>query len=141
MVSRKRRRRFRQVSPSNANSAKRINTFKRVSGGWRIINVQRTYAERQRKLVKLDAKQLDALIGVYEGGKPYETLTIIREGNELYGKFPEEEKFELLPDTENTFYAGFISIAFIRAASGAVIQAVVHYSMPENRMAIQPKVK
>lgn len=116
--------------------------FKRVKGEWRVINVQRSFAARERQPVKLDTKQLDALIGVYDGGdNSSETLTITREGGELLGKFPEQEKFRLFPDTENTFVGGSLSIAFIRDASGVFTQAVVHYAMPEDRMTIQPKVK
>jgi hypothetical protein len=116
--------------------------FKRINGEWRIINVQRTLLARERQPVKLDTKQLDTLIGVYDGGgNPSETLTITREGDELFGNFPEQEKFRLISDTPNTFVGGFISIAFIRDASGKVMQAVVYYPMPDDRMTIQPKVK
>ena len=115
--------------------------FKRIKGEWRVINVQRTFLDRERQLVKLDSKQLDAMIGVYESGNSGETLTITREGGDLLGKFPEQGKFRLLPDTENTFSSFFISIAFIRDTNGTVTQAVIHYAMPDDRMTIQPKVK
>lgn len=115
--------------------------FKRIKAEWRILNVQRTFSAGERKPVKLNTKQLDALIGVYEGNNSLETLTITREGGELLGKFPEQEKFRLFPDTENTFTSVFISIAFVRDSSGIVTQAVIHYATPEDRMTIQPKVK
>jgi hypothetical protein len=116
--------------------------FKRVKGEWRIINVQRTLVARERQPVKLDTKQLDALVGVYDdGGNPSETLTITREGGELFGNFPDQDKFRLFPDTESTFVGGSIGIAFVRNRNGAVTHAVVHYSMPDDRMTIQPKVK
>ena len=115
--------------------------FKRIGSDWRIINVQRTYIERERKPIKLDAKQLEPLVGVYEGNKPAQTITVTREGNVLYVKFPEGDKAELTPESESTFYIEALSIAFIRDASGAVAQAVLHYSLPEDRIVIQPKVK
>lgn len=139
--------RYRRLKNPKANLDQTTNqrigyVFKRVKGEWRIINVQHIFVQGERKLVKLDTKQLDALVGVYDGGgNPSETLTITREGGELYGNFPEQDKFRLFPDTENTFVGGLISIAFIRDASGTVTQAVLHYSMPDDRMMIQPKVK
>jgi ketosteroid isomerase-like protein len=116
--------------------------FKRANGGWRIAGVQRTYIEREPKRVKLDVEKLDAFVGVYENGKPTDTLTISREGGTLFGKLPgSEEKFELIPESENIFYVGYLSIAFIRDAGGAVSHTVVHYSLPDDRMTIQKKIK
>lgn len=115
--------------------------FKRVKSEWRIFNVQRTLIGRIRQPVKLDVPPLDALTGVYEGGKPSETLTVSRENNVLYGKYPTGEKFELVPESANVFYAdSFISVAFI-SSNGTTAQAVVHYPLPEDRMTILPKTK
>lgn len=116
--------------------------FKLVKNEWRVINIQRTFLQRDRQPVKLDTKQLDSLVGVYDGGSnPAETLTITRENGELLGKFPEQEKFRLFPDTANTFVSTFFNIAFIRDANGAVTQAVVYYAMPDGWMTILPKIK
>lgn len=117
--------------------------FKRANGGWRIANVQRTYIERESRRVKLDTARLDALVGVYENSNPTLTLTVLREGSWLFGKFPSSEnKFELIPESENTFIAveGALSIVFVSDANGVITQAVVHYSYPENRMTIQKKI-
>jgi len=38
-------------------------------------------------------------------------------------------------------YGGFIGSAFIRKGNGAARQAVVHYLLPDDRTAIQPKIK
>jgi hypothetical protein len=117
-------------------------TFKREKGEWHIIGSQRTYIQRTTKPVKLEAKQLEGLVGVYQSEKPSETLTVLREGNVLWGKFPEGEKFEFIPESENVFYVdSFMSIAFIRNENGATTQAVIHYPMPEDRMAILTKIK
>lgn len=115
--------------------------FKRTGGEWRVANVQGTFIGREPKPIKLDAKQLDGLVGLYQGGKPSETLTVTRESARLFGKFPEGEKFAMLPETENTFFTDFVHIAFIRDANGAATQAVIHYPLPENRLVIQPKIK
>lgn len=115
--------------------------FKRTGGEWRIINVDNTFNARARKPVKLDTKQLDELIGVYDGGNSSEILTVTHESGKLYGKFPEQEKFEMFPDTEIIFVGGGISIAFIRDSNGEVTQTVVYYSMPDDRLTIQTKVK
>ena len=116
--------------------------FKRANGEWRVINMQKTLIAREFKPIKSDAAKLDALVGVYAGGKASETLTVTREDNILFAKLGTAgEKFELLSETESTFYGGQIGIAFIRDAGGAAVQAVVHYSSPDNRMTIQPKIK
>ncbi len=118
--------------------------FKRVKSEWRIAAFQFTFIEREFKPVKLDGAKLDAFIGVYEGEIPALTLTVLREGDVLYFKFPEGEKIELTPESENIFYADStvgINIAFVRNANGAVTQAVVSYSSPQNRLMIQPKIK
>lgn len=115
--------------------------FKRTNGEWRVANVQGTFIGREPKPIKLDAKQFDALVGVYQGGKPSETLTVTREAARLFGKFPEGERFALIPETENTFFADFVGIAFIRDSNGAAAQAVVHYSLPDDRLVVQQKVK
>lgn len=116
--------------------------FKRANGEWRIINVQKTFIAREFRPIKTETGKLDALVGVYQGGKASETLTVSREDNTLFAKLGTTgEKFELIAESENTFYGGLIGIAFIRDASGAVTQAVVYYSMPDERMTIQMKIK
>lgn len=52
--------------------------FRRVDGEWRVASVQGTFIGREPKPIKLGAKQLDALVGAYQGGKPSETLTVTR---------------------------------------------------------------
>lgn len=116
--------------------------FKRTNGEWHVINTQKTFIVREFKPIQLDAGQLDKLVGVYQGGKASETLTVTREENMLFAKSgTTAEKIELIAETENTFYNLQISIAFIRDAGGAVTQAIVHRSTPIDRMTIQPKVK
>jgi hypothetical protein len=116
--------------------------FKRANGEWRVINTQKTLIAREFKPIKSDAARLDTLVGVYAGGKASETLTVTREDNILFAKLGTSgEKFELLAETENTFYNGQIGIAFVRDANGAVTQAVVHYSTPIDRLMIQLKIK
>jgi hypothetical protein len=115
--------------------------FKHVKGEWRIISVQRTYTGREPKPIKLEAKQLDALVGVYSSNNPSQILTITREDTRLIGKFLEGANFTLIPETENTAYFQGFSIAFIRDSNGTVTQAVIYYPMPEERMIIQTKVK
>lgn len=117
--------------------------FKRTNGEWRIINVQRTLVipDMIPSFIKLNADQLDPLVGVYDSGKPSEQLTVTREGDMLYGKFPEGDKFILAPQTENVFFGGPGSLAFIRGADGTATHLVIHYPMPDNRVAILSKVK
>ena len=57
--------RDRHLKNPNANIDQRSSqrssyVFKRVKGEWHVINVQRTFASRERQPIKLDLKQLDA---------------------------------------------------------------------------------
>jgi hypothetical protein len=115
--------------------------FKPMNGEWHIVNVQRTLGEPYHAFIKLDSKQLDSLVGVYEGVKPSETFTILRDGEMLFGKFGEGEKFPLTPESESVFQNGAFGVAFIRGADGAATQIVIHYPAPNDRIFIQSKVK
>lgn len=117
--------------------------FKREKGEWRIVNVQRTLSlpDMIPAFIKLSAEKLEPLVGVYDSGKASEQLTVTREGDMLYGKFPEGDKFMLVPKTENVFFGGPGSLAFIRGADGTATHLVINYPMPDNRTVIQTKVK
>jgi hypothetical protein len=133
-----------QTKNQDVKAVQRIGyVFKRTKGEWRIISVQRTLvpADLLPRFVKLSAEQLEPLLGVYDGGNPSELFTVTRDGERLYGKLPDGEKFELTPETENVFRSGTFSIAFIRGADGAATQVVVHTPPPDNRTIIQIKVK
>jgi hypothetical protein len=117
--------------------------FKRTGGEWRIISVQRTFSvpDMIRPFIRLSAAQLDPLVGVYDNGTPSEQFTVTREGDRLFGKLPDGDKFPIVPETENVFRSGPVSLAFIRGADGAVTQVVVHLPVPDDRTIIQTKVK
>jgi hypothetical protein len=115
--------------------------FKRTNGAWRIINVQKTFTDPDRKIVRFDAEQLNSLIGEYQGGKSSETLTVTREGNKLFGKLGTTgEKFEMFAESDKIFFGGLISVAFVRDANGETSQAVLYW-LSQARMTIQPKIK
>lgn len=117
--------------------------FKRTGGEWRIINVQRTLVvpDMIRPFIKLNANQLDPMVGIYDSGKSSEQFAVTREGDRLFGKFPDGEKLELTPETENVFRNGPFSVAFIRGAGGAITGLVIHFPLPDDRVLIQSKVK
>jgi hypothetical protein len=138
---------FHQKTPSENSELKVVQrigyVFKREKSEWRIVSVQRTLLlpDMIPPFIKLSADKIEPLVGVYESGKASETLTVTREGDALYGKFPEGEKFMLVPETENVFNGGPGSIAFIRGADGTATHIVIHYPIPNERMIIQTKVK
>jgi hypothetical protein len=117
--------------------------FKRTGSEWRIISLQRTLVlpDMFRPFIKLDASRLDGLSGVYDSGKPSEQFTVTRDGDALYGKLPDGDKFMLAPENESVFHTGPMSFAFIRGADGAATQIVMHYPMPDDRTIILRKVK
>ncbi|CAN5347431.1 hypothetical protein BH10ACI1_BH10ACI1_26530 [soil metagenome] len=47
----------------------------------------------------------------------------------------------MLAQTENIFYGFSTSVTFVRDANGTVTQAIVHYSLPQDCMMIQIKIK
>ncbi len=117
--------------------------FKRMDGEWRIVSVQRTLLipDMIRPFIKVNAEKLDPLVGVYDSGTPSEQFTVTREGDTLFGKFPNQDKFSIVPETENVFRSGPMSFAFIRGADGTATKIVIHYPMPDDRVLIQSKVK
>lgn len=139
---------FHQKVPSENSELKIVQrigyVFKREKGEWRIVNVQRTLLlpDMLPPFTKLSAEKLEPLVGVYEGGASSSPpLTVTREGDALYGKFPVGDKFMLIPESENVFNGGPGSIAFIRGADGTATHIVIHYPIPNERMVIQLKVK
>jgi hypothetical protein len=115
--------------------------FKRTNGEWRVISSQRTWIERDREPVAIAAKQLDAYVGVYEGSKPSRSMTVTREGTQLYAKFSiDSERWELIPENETTFY-GVCHAMFLKDKDGAVTQALVYFPLPEDRLDLLRKIQ
>jgi hypothetical protein len=116
--------------------------FRRSGGSWRILSSQRTPVERERHFIALDAKQLDAFVGVYEGKRAWQTFTVTREGPALYSKHPSDtEPSELSTEGDDTFFGSFFSLRFLRDDKGAVTGAVVYYPYPEDRLQFQRKTR
>ena len=56
-----------------------------------------------RRTIKMDSKAIEKYVGDYELQKLKISLTIFREGDKLFFRSPDEEKGEIIPETETQF--------------------------------------
>lgn len=79
--------------------------------------------------VLLDAAVYDDYVGTYQT-TPNFFITITRENDRLFGQGTGQPRFELFPQSENTFFlkAVMATITFVRDSQGKVIQAIIHSS-------------
>jgi hypothetical protein len=82
---------------------------------------------KEHKEIKLDAKILDAYVGVYEIA-PGLSLTVTHEGDQLSLQATGQGKIELFAETETDFFLKVASaqISFVKDDNGQVTQLVLH---------------
>jgi predicted esterase len=83
--------------------------------------------KQERKVVKIKSKLLDAYVGEY-ALKPNFTLTITREGDQLFGQATGQPKVELHPDSETDFFIKEVDVevSFVKDNKGKVDQMILH---------------
>ncbi len=81
----------------------------------------------ERKEIKLDPKQLDALVGEYEL-KPKQILTVTKRDDGLYAQLTGQGRFRLLPESETKFFARVeeATVTFTKDDKGVVTELVLH---------------
>ena len=82
--------------------------------------------------VRLDTKQFDSYVGVYEGpfnGNPKAIFTITREGDQLFEELTGGRKLEIIPRSETHFVFDRMDaeLEFVRDASGKVAKRTLTY--------------
>ncbi len=91
------------------------------------------------KTVTVDEAVLEEYVGIYEL-VPGFSLTITREGTQLYEQATDQERFPIFPSSDTKFYLKVVDaqITFVRGASSAVESLVLHQGgrdMPAKRIA------
>lgn len=81
--------------------------------------------EGEKKNVKIDPKVYDAYVGEYE--TPFGQLSIMKEGDKLYGKSQDDTKEELVPESETEFLVEKVKIRiqFVKDDKGQVTHLVI----------------
>ncbi len=77
--------------------------------------------------IRIDPKIFDAYVGEYEI-QPNFVLTVFREGDKLWGQATGQQKAELFPESETTFFLEVVDaqITFVKNASGTVTHLILH---------------
>jgi hypothetical protein len=85
------------------------------------------YHSLLRKVVTLSDSVLQTYTGDYEL-EPKLTLTITREGNQLYGQAGGQGKLALFPESQTKFFLKVnpVEVEFIKDEKGQVIKAVIY---------------
>ncbi|HKQ99744.1 MAG TPA: CocE/NonD family hydrolase [Pyrinomonadaceae bacterium] len=79
--------------------------------------------------VKIDPRVFDAYVGQYqEVADPDIIFSFFREGERLYGQVPDQERFEIFPSSETSFFLKITNaqVDFVRDAAGRVASIVWH---------------
>ncbi|HLL74393.1 MAG TPA: serine hydrolase [Pyrinomonadaceae bacterium] len=81
----------------------------------------------ERKIVKVDPKIYDAYAGEYELGPGF-VMTVTREGDGLFAQPTGQNKAELLPTSETTFFPRRVraEVTFVKDAEGKVTHLVLN---------------
>jgi len=79
------------------------------------------------ELVPMDPAVYDAYVGTYQT-TPNFFIIVTRENGQLFAQGTGQPRFELFPQSENTFFLKAIkaTISFIRDDRGKIIQAIIH---------------
>jgi CubicO group peptidase (beta-lactamase class C family) len=82
---------------------------------------------QERKEVKVDPAVYDAYVGEYEL-RPAFSITVVREGDQIFAKPTGQPKAELFPESETLFFLKVVDaqIEFVRGADGKVTGLVLH---------------
>ncbi len=82
---------------------------------------------KERKAIQLDPAVYDAYVGEYELA-PNFSITVTREGNQIFGQATGQPKFELFPESETRFFLKVVDaqVDFVRGADGKVTSLVLH---------------
>jgi CubicO group peptidase (beta-lactamase class C family) len=83
--------------------------------------------DTQKIDTQVDPKLLDTYVGEYELAPGF-TITIIKEGNDLFGQATGQSKFQLYPETTTKFFLKVVDakIEFFKDASGKVTHLMLY---------------
>jgi len=106
---------------ANAGNADPGSIARRIAESYIPGLVEPPAAVPQRTAIKVDPNSFDAYVGRYQPN-PAITVTVSREGDKLMMDTPAGGKVELLPESENSFFANGlpITISFVKDGAGKV---------------------
>ena len=81
----------------------------------------------EKKAIKLDPAIYDAYVGEYELAPTF-SITITREGDQIFAQATGQPKFEIFPESETKFFLKVVDaqIEFVKGADGKVTNLVLH---------------
>jgi D-alanyl-D-alanine carboxypeptidase len=81
----------------------------------------------ERKTTQIDPKILDSLVGEYQI-VPAFSMTVTREGDQLFVQATKQPKFPLFPESETKFFLKVVDaqVTFVRDDTGAVTHLILH---------------
>ena len=102
-------------------------TFARVRGDWQLVSWTETLQPAEPEIAKIDPRMYEKYIGTY-AASPKATLTVTKESNKLMGQYAGEEKFELLPAANLTFFrhGDNAALIFVEDTSGSIVEHIYH---------------
>jgi serine-type D-Ala-D-Ala carboxypeptidase/endopeptidase len=89
---------------------------------------------KEHKAIKLDAKILDAYVGEYQF-VPGFSITVTREGDQLFAQATSQPKFELFAENETDFFFTVVNaqVSFVKDDKGQVTHLVLHQNNADQR--------
>ena len=103
-------------------------TYVRRHGEWQLIGEAETLLPADPVAVHVDPRVFDSYAGQYEF-LPNAILTVSRDGDKLMAQSTGEEKGELLPENETTFFEKGENWRwiFVKDGSGHVTRMIFHH--------------
>lgn len=115
------------IVPEVVNSVSKVYGFKGL------------YRSKIEKTVTIDDKVLQSYIGEY-ALTPEITLTVVKEGQQVFVKLTGQDKIPVFAETQNKFYVKVVDaqLEFVKGNDGKIIKAVLYQNGSANNA---PKIK
>jgi hypothetical protein len=88
----------------------------------------------EHKLATVDPAIYDAYVGKYTFAPTF-AMTVTREGNRLMAQLMGQQKFEVFPESDTTFFLRDVDaqITFVKDATGKVVALILHQNGRDQR--------
>ena len=83
---------------------------------------------KEPKVAQVDSRIYDKYTGVYQFSGADVTITVTREGNQLFVRMTGQDRFEIFPKSETDFFLKVVDaqLTFEKDAAGAVTDLILH---------------
>jgi CubicO group peptidase (beta-lactamase class C family) len=91
---------------------------------------------KERKVAQVDPRIYDKYIGVYKFTGADATITVTREGNQLFVRLTGQDRFEIFPKSETDFFLKVVDaqVTFEKDAAGAVKDLILHQNGQDQKV-------